>query len=49
MTKQKTTIMDLRKDLTQIELEPQEKGMTSTKQRKKRQSSFETCKGSRKD
>ena len=35
MTKEKTTIIDLKKMLTIIDLEPQEKEMTSTKQRKK--------------
>jgi hypothetical protein len=44
MTKQKTTIMDLRKDLTQIELDPQEKGMTSTKQRKKDKAALKLAK-----
>jgi hypothetical protein len=44
MTKQKTTIMDLRKDLTKIELEPQEKGMTSTKQRKKDRAALKLAK-----
>ena len=44
MTKQKTTIMDLIKDLTQIELEPQEKGMTSTKQRKKDKAALKLAK-----
>ena len=40
----KTTIMDLRKDLSQIELEPQEKGMTSTKQRKKDKAALKLAK-----
>ena len=45
MTKQKTkTIVDLRKDLSQIELEPQEKGMTSTKQRKKDKAALKLAK-----
>jgi len=40
----KTTIMDLRKDLSQIEIEPNEKGMTSTKQRKKDKAALKLAK-----
>jgi len=40
----KQTILDLRKDLSQIELEPQEKGMTSTKQRKKDKAALKLAK-----
>lgn len=40
----KQTILDLRKDLSKIELEPQEKGMTSTKQRKKDKAALKLAK-----
>jgi len=40
----KQTILDLRKDLSQIEFEPNEKGMTSTKQRKKDKAALKLAK-----